>query len=81
MYGTDADNYGAMGYAAMRTTAAALKEAGPNPTRDSVRDALAHLKDVPTILGDGKVSYDADRSPHYGMNVLVVKDGQFVLAP
>ncbi len=80
-YGTDADNYGAMGYSAMHTMAEALREAGPNPTRDKVRDALAHLKDVPTILGDGKLSYDPERSPHYGMNVLVVKNGEFSLAP
>jgi branched-chain amino acid transport system substrate-binding protein len=80
-YGAAPDNWGAVGYAAMKELAWAIREAGPNPTRDGVRDALAKTHDVPTILGHGKVTFDADKVPHYGASILVVKNGAFVPPP
>ena len=80
-YGAEPDNWGPMGYGGMRVMAEALRRSLPNPTREKIRDNLAQIKDFPTLFGSGKFSYDADRAPHYGTNILVVKDQKFVLAP
>lgn len=78
--GKDADNWAALGYSYMTVVAHALKAAGPNPTRDSIREALAKTKDVPVVVGTGKYSY-VNRIPTYGSVFLMVKDGKFVVAP
>lgn len=78
--GKDADNWAALGYSYMTVVAHAIKAAGPNPTREKIRDALAKTKDVPVVVGAGKYSY-VDRIPTYGSTFLMVKDGKFVPAP
>jgi len=80
-YGNEPDNWGPMGYGGMRVMAEAIRRSLPNPTRDKIRDNLAAIKDFPTLFGSGKFSYDADRAPYYGTNILMAKDGKFVLAP
>ncbi len=80
-YNTEADNWAAVGYGGMRVAAAALKAAGPNPTREAVRAALSKVKDVKVVVGQGNYAVDAERVPRVGMNVLQVKNGNFVLAP
>ena len=42
---------------------------------------LAKVKDVQVVVGQGRYALDDQRVPCVGMNVLVVKDGRFVLAP
>ena len=78
--GKDADNWAALGYSYMTVVAHAIKAAGPNPTRESIRDALVKTKDVPVVIGTGKYSY-VNRIPTYGSTFLMVKDGKFVAAP
>lgn len=80
-YGAEADGWNAVGYSSMRVAITAIKNAGPNPSRETVRVALAKTKDVPVVVGGGKYSYDDQRVPTYGMNVLQVKGGKFVIAP
>ena len=80
-YNADADNYNAVGYGGMRVVAAAIKAAGPNPTRETVRAALSRSKDVPVVVGNGRFTYDEQRIPQTGMNVLMVREGKFELAP
>jgi branched-chain amino acid transport system substrate-binding protein len=75
------DNVSALGLTALHVAAAAIKASGPNPTRESIRAALAGIKDFPTILGKGTFSFDANRNPHYGQVILMVKNGDFVIAP
>jgi branched-chain amino acid transport system substrate-binding protein len=77
--GKDADNWAALGYSYMTVVAHAIKAAGPSPTRESIRDALAKTKDVPVVIGTGKYSY-VNRIPTYGSTFLMVKDGKFVVA-
>ncbi len=79
-YNVAADNYAAVGHTMLYLTALAIKNSGPNPTRDSIRQNLAALKDAPTVLGNGKFSVDEARLPHYGASMLVVRDGKFVEA-
>jgi len=78
--GKDADNWAALGYSYMTVVATAIKAAGPNPTREAIRDALAKTKDIPVVIGTGKYSY-VNRIPTYGSTFLMVKDGKFIPAP
>ncbi len=78
--GKDADNWAALGYSYMTVVATAVRNAGPNPTREAIRDALTKTKDVPVVVGAGKYSY-VDRIPNYGSFFLLVKNGEFVVAP
>lgn len=72
------DNWHAMGYTLAQVVGNALKNAGPNPTRQAVRDALAKTDKVVGAMGDGTYTIDADRIPRYGVVFLTVKDGKFV---
>lgn len=80
-YNQDADNWAAWGYSGMRIIAAAIKEAGANPTRDGLRLALSKVKDVPVVVGYGRWTLDDKRVPHSGMKVLTVKESELVLVP
>lgn len=80
-YNTDANNWAAVGYDSMMVAAAAIKAAGPNPTREKVRDALARLKDVPVVMGSGTWNNTESRIPEYGITVNLVKDGKITAAP
>jgi branched-chain amino acid transport system substrate-binding protein len=77
----EADNWAAVGYGGMRIMANAIKNAGANPTRDSVRAALGRTKDVPVVIGQGSYSMNAERVPFSGMRVMQVRNGKFELAP
>jgi branched-chain amino acid transport system substrate-binding protein len=77
-YGTAPDSWAAVGYSMMLIAANAIKQAGPNPTRDGVRDAMAKTKDLPVVIGQGKFSVDQDRIPHFGAAVLMIKDGKWI---
>lgn len=80
-FGREPDNWAPIGYSATMVVADALRRAGPNPTREKVREAMTSTKDVPVLIGRGKLSFVQDRIPDYGMNILTVKDGKFVPAP
>jgi branched-chain amino acid transport system substrate-binding protein len=75
------DNWAAVGYGGMKVMANAIKNAGPNPTRESIRDALNETRDVEVVVGSGIYSVDEERVPRVGMNVLMVDGGTFVQAP
>jgi branched-chain amino acid transport system substrate-binding protein len=77
-YKATPDNWAGMGYALGQVAVQAVRNAGPNPTRASIRDALAKLNNVPTVLGNGTWSVDEKRNPSYGGVLLQVKDGNFV---
>ncbi|WP_049055454.1 ABC transporter substrate-binding protein [Achromobacter xylosoxidans] len=79
-YGEEPDSWAAVAYSLAQVGFAAIREAGPKPTREGVRDAYLRLKDVPVVIGGGLWN-QTDRKPHYGAQVLVVRDGRFVLAP
>ncbi|WP_198972420.1 ABC transporter substrate-binding protein [Xylophilus sp. ASV27] len=79
-YGIEADSWATIGYSFAQVGLAALKEAGPDPTPEKVRDAYLRLRDVP-ILGGSGLWNQTERRPRFGAMVLVLKDGQFVAAP
>lgn len=80
-YNREADNWAAIGYTIMNVVATGVKNAGPNPTRESVLKGLTELKDVPVVIGSGFYNRDENRYPRYKENVMVVKGGKFVPAP
>ncbi|WP_323039107.1 ABC transporter substrate-binding protein [Gemmobacter sp.] len=79
-HGRDPANWDAMGYSAGLVIADAIRRAGPNPTRDKVREAMNSTSALMVAVGQGGFSYDAERFPHFGINVVTVKDGKMVAA-
>jgi branched-chain amino acid transport system substrate-binding protein len=75
------DNWAGVGQACMMVAAYAIKAAGPNPTREKVRDAIAALKDVPVVDGNGRWSQTPSRVPEYGIVVATIQGGKIVAAP
>ena len=72
------DNGAALGYTAIKIAATAIQAAGAKPTRASIREALAGLKNMPTILGTGQFSFDGNRGAKYNGVILTVKGGKIV---
>jgi branched-chain amino acid transport system substrate-binding protein len=75
-YAKAPDAFAAYAYDAMVVAVAAIRQGGPD--RKAIHDAMATLKDVPSLIY-GKTQFDvATRRVHNPQNVdLVVKDGQF----
>jgi len=78
-YGSEPDGWAAIGYAEVQFAAAAIAKAGANPTREKIRDELAKSKDVPIVLGSGKITVDPERRSHFGLTIVKVQDGKFVI--
>ncbi len=77
-YNTAPDSWAAVGYSMMLIAGNAIKAAGPNPTREAVREAMAKTKDLPVVIGQGKFSIDENRIPSFGAVVLQIKDGKWI---
>ena len=75
-YGGDPDQFAAQAYAGVYLLTAALKNANSSDPR-AIRDAMARLKDVPTVLGI--FSFDPNRNPVHPPVVQIVQDGKFTL--
>jgi branched-chain amino acid transport system substrate-binding protein len=74
-YGNAPDIWAATGFMMMQTVANAIRNAGADVTRDSLKDAMAATKDLPVVMGQGKLSFDKDRIPHMGGIAMMVKNG------
>lgn len=79
-FGEDPDNQAAVGFAEMDLIGHAIKAAGANPSRESIREALAKLTNVTTVIGKGTISV-SEQIGRYETNVLIVKNGKFAPAP
>lgn len=74
-YNADPDQFAAQAYTGVYILAEAMKNAGPNVDRKTLRDALAGIKGLATPLGT--FSFQADRNADHPPVVQVVKGGKF----
>lgn len=74
----DPDLFAALGYQYILIAAEAIKNAGAKPDRESLRAALARIKDLPSVLGAGRYSLDAERVPSYGVTLIQFQGGKLV---
>lgn len=79
-YKAEPDFFAAIGYSMGLVALRAVKDAGPNPTREGVRNALDKVRDVPIVVGNGLWNHK-DRNGLYGVVITTVKDGKFIPAP
>jgi branched-chain amino acid transport system substrate-binding protein len=75
-YSTDPDQFAAQAYAGVYILATAIKNASSSDSQ-RIRDELAKIKDLDTVLG--KFSFDAKRDPVHQPIVQTVTDGKFAL--
>ena len=74
----DPDLFAALGYQYTLIAAHAIDNAGPNPTRESIRAALANIKELPSVLGAGRYTLDEERVPSYGVTLVQYQSGKLV---
>lgn len=77
-FGNAPDLWAATGYTMMNVVANAIRNAGDDVNRETLRVAMTATKDVPVVLGQGTMSFDENRIPHMGGIVMQVKDGKWV---
>lgn len=75
-YELDASRRSAQSYAALHILAEAIATAG-SADASAIRDAMAGIRDLDTILG--QFSFNADGDAVYDPIVLIVRDGEFVI--
>ena len=73
-YGVEPGRYAAAAYATVHIFAKAIADAPSSDSR-AIRDALAQIENLDTILGS--FSFDANGDAVYDPVVLIVKDGKF----
>ena len=73
-YGTEPNHWAAQSYAALHILAEAIANARSTDA-SAIRDAMAGIRDLDTILG--RFSFDADGEAVYDPIVLVVRGGKF----
>ena len=78
-FGEPANAWAGTGFAAGQLAAEAIRNAGPNPTPETVRLALERVNDIELLIGRGRWRQDAERNPAYATQLYVVRDGK--LAP
>jgi branched-chain amino acid transport system substrate-binding protein len=74
-FGSDPDQIAAQAYAGAYVAAASVRQARP-PIRRTVRDALAQLGGIETVLG--RFSFTVAREPRHPPVIHMVHDGRFV---
>jgi branched-chain amino acid transport system substrate-binding protein len=77
-FSREPDNWDAVGYSMMQMVISAMKSAGPEITRDKIRENLMAIKDAPSVLGRGSITVETDRLVHYGDAVFTIDNGRFV---
>ncbi len=74
-YNADPDQFAAQAYTGVYIIAEAMKTAGPNVDRKSLRDALANIKGLATPLGS--FSFQPSRNAEHSPVIQIVKNGKF----
>lgn len=77
-YGNAPDIWAATGYTMMQTVANAIRNAGDDVNRETLRVAMTATKDLPVVMGQGMLSFDENRIPSMGGIVMQIKDGSWI---
>ncbi len=79
-YNVAPDSWAMVGYSMGLIAGNAIKAAGPNPTRDKVREAMLATKNLPVVIGRGtwSITDPATRIPSFGYAVMKIQGGKFV---
>ncbi len=77
-FGVDADTWAGTGFAAGQLAVEAIRNAGPNPSPETIRLALERVNNVDTLMGRGRWQQDASRNPSYTPQIYVMRAGQLV---
>ena len=79
-YNVAPDSWAMVGYSMGLIAGNAIKAAGPNPTREKVRDAMLATKNLPVVIGRGSWSINdpATRIPTFGYAVMKIQGGKYV---
>ncbi len=75
-FGSAPDQFAAQAYAGVYILATAIKNANSNES-PAIRDAMANIRELPTVLGT--FSFSADRNPIHPPIVQIVRNGKFEL--
>lgn len=78
-YGKAPDIWAATGYTMMQTVANAIRNAGDDVNRETLRTAMADTKNLDVVMGQGKLTFDENRIPSMGGIVMQLKDGAWVI--
>ncbi len=73
------DIWAATGHTMMQTVANAIRNAGDDVNRETLREAMAATTDFPVVMGQGTLSFDENRIPSMGGIVMQIRDGGRVL--
>lgn len=74
-YDIDPDIWAATGYTMMQTVANAIRNAGDDVNRETLREAMAATRDLPVVMGQGTLTFDENRIPMMGGIVMQIRDG------
>lgn len=74
--GNPPDIYGAQGFATTMLAATAIKSISGDVTREKLKDALARINNVPSVLGSGSFTFRKDRTVAPPPAVLEIQDGK-----
>lgn len=77
-FGIDADTWAGTGFATGQLAVEAIRNAGPNPSPETVRIALERVNNLDTLMGQGRWKQDASRNPGYTPQIYVMRAGQLV---
>ncbi len=79
-YNVAPDSWAMVGYSMGLIAGNAIKAAGPNPTREKVREAMLATKNLPVVIGRGTWSIidPSTRIPSFGYAVMKIQGGKFV---
>lgn len=76
-YGNPPDQFAAQAFAGVHIAYAAIKKAGSTTNHKAIRNALAKIQHVETVLG--QYSFTAGRDANYTPIVQIVKNGKFAV--
>ena len=77
-FGTEADTWSGIGYAAGQLAAEAIGNAGPSPNPHTLRLALERVNQAQLLIGGGRWQQDALRNPAYPPQIYQLRGGKLV---